>query len=275
MNDEAVNAIAELARRGTELEVKTFDSNGVPYYRTPEGKAERCEWMLNSPVRKRATPVFHDRESFSRYVNEHETESTRIFANISSPPGGVTAVMDYHEQGPDGSAHWGDHRPRLQLAHSEAFLLWTKHNNQNFDQKAFALFLEENLADIRSPDGASVLECAIHLQGKTSANFQKSIRLENGNQSLQYVEQTISGGGAKGDLEVPKLLELLIPVFKGEVPTSILARLRHRIEGGGVTFRYELHRLQEAVDAGLTQMLETIENETKIAPFRGMDPLIT
>ncbi len=269
MNDEAVNAISELTREGMRMEVQTFEGNDVPYYRTPEGHAETCEQLLDRPVRKRGHPLFHARESFSRYVKEHKRTGTRIFANVAEGPSSMLAVLDYHDPLPDGAAHWAEHKASFNMAYSEAFKIWRAQDNKIFEQKAFALFLEENLVDIRTPDGASVLECAIHLQGKTSANFEKAIRLENGNQSLQYIETTVARGGVRGDLEVPKQLELMIPVFRGELPVSILAKLRHRIEGGAVTFRYELHRIQEVMESALTYMLETVEKETEIEPFRG------
>lgn len=266
MTDDAVKEIAKLAREG--MDVQREGVKGIPFVRNAEdGTPHQVEWALEYPVRKRGCPIFHDCNSFIRYVKEHKDDFTRIFAD-----GGmrVEAVIDYHSTGEDHSlARWGAHRAVLSLCWSEAWKLWTGSNNKNFSQHDFATFLEDNTKDIAFPDGASILEMALGIEGSTTANFSKAIRLHNGNVELHYVEQTTLNAGPKGKLEIPRGFALGIPIFKGEPATTIEAKLRYRIEGGTISFRYELVRPQEAIDHAVDLIIATIAKETTIDPFRG------
>ena len=102
---------------------------------------------------------------------------------------------------------------------------WASKSEKQFTQSDFAEFIEGNNADILEPSGADMLEVARDLKASNGCNFESKVTPKNGQIQMRYTEQ-IDGKVGTGGLEVPEFFKLSIPVFYGEEPITISARLR-------------------------------------------------
>lgn len=225
------------------------------------------EDLLPNPISKRGNVQLGERESFTRYVNEHKTTSTRLARAVNGD--GFNAVIDFTEAGPDGKGSWCRHHVSFNLRHSPQWKLWNGKNTQHFTQKAFAEFLEDNYPDIVDPAGAAVLDVANTLEVLSTALFRSSQRLDNSTNQLAYETNHSTKAGQKGDLAVPRVFTLEIPIFYGEPAIKLQARLKYSLDDGKVTFWYELVRAQQAVDASVDAMAKEIEAATGLKPYVG------
>ncbi len=109
-------------------------------------------------------------------------------------------------------------------------------------QEEFARFLEDNAPDLLSPDPASMIEIARSMTAKMEINVESAVRTNKG-AIFKYNEVVKAGGlGPAGEFSVPDEFTIQIPVYLGDVPVPIRARLRYQIGGGKLTMWYDLWR---------------------------------
>lgn len=226
------------------------------------------EPYLERPLMAKISVEFHDSESFVAYVNEHKHPNTRIFAAGTRGEQGVLveAVLDFHQR---EAPSWNHNRATLPTAFSPEWQKWTASHNQPKNQRDFAFFIEDSIEHFVEPKGLAMMDLARGLEGTITANFTQASRLDNGDHSFAYTVQTVARAGEKKDLEVPNKFLIEIPVFHGEAAQKVQCRLRYSLEGGKVTWRYEIVNKRDILDNAVASLLANIEKETKIKPFLG------
>lgn len=237
---------------------------GGSYVIIPGGsRIHDLESLLDAPRRIRQRIGFSRLASFCAYVTEFGSDGfTRVF--LQAKTGFARAVLDYHT--PDGAA-WCDHVATFEPALSEEWKRWNSRNGNNFDQRGFALFLEDNAPDIASPPSAEILDVARTLTAKQSVNFKKGIRLDNSTESLTYEETIDAKAGQKGELEIPTGFTLMIPVFEGRPARKLDARLRYKIQDGQLSFHYVLVRPHKVLNEEIDATAADIKKGTGIEPL--------
>jgi uncharacterized protein YfdQ (DUF2303 family) len=238
-----ITAVRDLAREaiGTETGEK------IHFAIVPEGSeiASLKDYQYPfglPPERIIAAPKFQDSASFCSYVNTFKDDRTRVFANAGG--NSFEACLDYHGVGEERKPEFVSHKPSFVLTMSEEWKLWIGKNDQLITQADFAEFLEDNRADIVKPDSATLLEIAKELHAHSDVNFASKINTANGAAVLQF-EETIKTTVSTGRIEMPETFTIKIPVFFGEAPVEITARLRFRITEGKLKFQYKLYRPAE------------------------------
>lgn len=229
-----------------------------------------------------AAVLLKDAESFCKYVKLYRDNRTKIFAK----PGGLSfmAVIDYHGVAnaqpaiTDGSAvapselpspEFLAHRAHLQLITSDQWNLWTARNEKEIPQAEFAEFIEDNYRDISSPPAAKMLQMAREFTAKIDVNFASRVVPKDGTTQLSYVEILSTGqSGDSGTMTVPDTFQILVPVFYGEKPVLVEARLRFRVNSGKLKFTYKLYRPSEVLSDAFKLAV------TAISADLGMDILL-
>lgn len=242
-NAEAVKAVRDLARES----VKTETGEVVHYAIAPAGSQlinlEKVQYPHGLPPdRIIAAPKFQDGDSFCRYVNSFKDDYSRVFANAETRS--FLAALDYHQN--DGIPSFVSHKASFELKYSPEFRLWYGLHDKLVSQNDFAEFLEDNRADIVRPDAATMLEIAKDLQAHSEVTFASKVNTVNGAAVLNYEEQ-IKATVSTGRIEVPETFTIRIPVFFGELPQEITARLRFRISDGKLKFQFKLYRPEETI----------------------------
>ena len=136
-------------------------------------------------------------------------------------------------------------------------------------QEAFAIFIEDHLPDIVDPPAAEMAEIARGLSVNINVKFAKAIRLDNGETQLMYVEEIGGSSGAKGQLKIPQVIKLGLPLFKGGDTYAVEARFRYRIKDGTLSMWYELVRIDRLIADAIEGMAMAVKEHTAPAVYFG------
>lgn len=205
-----------------------------------------------NPNRKTGTVILHAMDSFNEYVAEQGRDGiTHIYADPDSRT--LTAIFNDHAK--EEKAGWRDHRALFTAEYSREFTVWMGANGKPMTQEDFAIFLEDNIADVVEPSGDTLLKVALTLQAKTEVNFSSSKRLDNGQVQLTYTENT-QATASNDAIEIPREFSIGCRLFKNGEGYKIKARLKYRLGNGQVKFWYELDRPLNAVEAAFTLYVE-------------------
>jgi len=232
-------------------------NNSFPYVLLPAGyRYEGKEEILPAPIRKRGGTTLHDAASFIAVVNDQKGEATRLYSTINPPT--FTAIFNDVATAPG----WRDHTAKYNAPLSPEWKTWIASSGKGQNQADFAQFIETNLPDIAEPVGAVVLEVARTLEAKKKVNFASSLRLSDGSTQFTY-EEDVQGSAQKGQLQVPEVFVLAIPVFENGDLWRVEAQLRYRIaDGGKLTIWYELVRPHKVIETAVKELRTTIATET-------------
>lgn len=230
----------------------------------------KIEAAALAPRRKVGIINLADVSSFATYVSQQgNPDNTYIYADPDSRT--LAAVLNDHAIGTDhaGGSLAGrrDHRVIYQAEYSREFAIWLANNGKKMSQEEFAIFLEDNIADVAPsvdgdnlPTGDKLLAVALTLQAKTEVDFKSHKRLDNGEVQLTYNEQTTATAGADNSLTIPREFAIGLRLFKNGEGFKIRARLKYRLSGGKVVFWYELDRPQNSVEAAFKSYVDAAAN---------------
>jgi uncharacterized protein YfdQ (DUF2303 family) len=244
----AVREVARLAQKAIAVvEKETVHYAVVPNDCNVKSLAEFQYPHGVPPERIRAQVKLSDAASFAEYVKKFwNPHATVVFAQPERFS--FLAVVDYHQSADEANEEYPsfcDHKATFQMAQDERWKIWIGQDNKPMAQADFAEFVEDNMADIFQPPAADMLEIARDLKAKIDVNFGSSVRSQSGQVQLKYEETVKAGVGPAGIIEVPEDFSIQIPVFYGEQPVVIKARLRFRINQGKLSFHYKLNRPNE------------------------------
>ncbi|WDH77885.1 DUF2303 family protein [Microbacterium esteraromaticum] len=230
-------------------------------YLVPDGDGsleivDTDEWA-DTPRRITANRVVTDAASFASYVNRHKTDGTEVFAHTNSAS--IVAVIDSHE-GTNRDGGWQKHRLTLSLEHSKPWLAWSRADGNWFDQDEFAEFLENRYSEVIDPDPARMIDIATTFEAKKGVDFKSGIRTDSGEVKLQFEETVKAKAGQKGELEIPKKIQLALRPYVGGPIYSIWANFRYRITASGLRLGFILERPENILDAAFADVVTDVVN---------------
>lgn len=217
--------------------------------------------------RIKSVVTFDERESLIDYLKRYALAGSIIVADFDRLA--AIAEIDHHEVSADNRAPGAvgamRHTATLQLRPSEEWTRWDEFEGEFHSQDDFALFLEENATDVLDPDSATMIEISRDLEAVQNAGFKSSVRLDNGDRAFIYETETTT----KNEVRVPTRFKLSIPLYQGEPPEEIEARLRWRPTGGGIVFKFEWHRVEYVRQAWFRQIVTSIVENSGVPAFYG------
>lgn len=262
-------------------------------YALPQGATVKeldIEKYLDRPTRKRGTYAFEDAKSFVAFVNREKTDETVIFASRSGQS--FTAVFNGNEavnlgegQGSrisgQGEPGWGDYKATFNCPLSPEWKVWTEKDGDKMSQVEFATFIDDNAVDIirptvsgtdvpdaSYPDSSMMQIASRTLEARNDVSFASAVRLNNGEVQFKY-EETINGAVQGGMFEVPQKFAVGIPVYAGTAPWLITAKLRYRIERGGLSMWFDFERLFKVKERAFDEAKAEIASGTGVPIFLG------
>jgi uncharacterized protein YfdQ (DUF2303 family) len=218
------------------------------------------------PERIIANVSLADADSFCEYCLLYADDRMRVFADPLAQR--FLSVLDYHGAGSDRKPEFCDHRASYKMTLSEQWKTWFGKNNVLFTQNDFADFVEDQTRDFLSPDAATMLEVARDLHAHTDVNFDSKIVPRNGQIALKYTE-TISSGVGTGNLEVPELFIISIPVFFGQDKIAIQIRLRFRVSQGKLSFQYKINSATDILNNAFNSSVLEVGDKLKTKVLLG------
>lgn len=271
-SEEAFGAIVDLSRATGDPQVPA--NGNAPYAVIPSDcKIEDLsKFVYNEhrerPERARGTAKVLDGASFCEYFTLFRDANSRVFADETR--GVLLAVLDHHESrgGAGSDPRWGQHRIELTMRASKEWQIWTGQDGKKQTQVEFAEFIEDNAPDIIQPPAAAMLEVARDLSAKTDVDFGSAIRLSDGSVQFKYSEQVRATVGA-GQIQVPDQFDIAIPIYIGTERVRLTARLRYRINGGKLTFWYNLLRAEAAAREAFDAVRAAIGDTLSLTVING------
>lgn len=224
------------------------------------------------PFRKKGIIELDDIDSFIAYYTGNNETHKAIYASLE-PLSFVGLLNDHLPESGGGKQGWRDYGCRYTPRHSKEWAAWTGRNKNPFEgNDAFAEWLEDNLVDVIEPDNGKLLEIAINFKVNSTASFSNVKRLADGNTQMHYTN-TVEGKSSTsaGEVKIPELFVIEIPVFQGRNATKyrVEARFRFRLHGGNLRIAYELVRPHKVIEQAFCDLVDKIANEATTAVLYG------
>jgi len=275
VNKDALEYMFQLGeRQSTFSSVQKYNEDGsVPFIIVPGADGLKVvnlseELKKANPDRKRINLEFFDVSSFVEYVNEHKSDSTRIFVENQQAPYKFTAIIDYHEPGAAGMANWMTHRASLILRASDEFSAWKGMNKKSFEQAGFVEFLKDRRRDIFTPSGATLMEIALTLEATTQSRVTSKVRTNTGIH-IEFKEDVNAKAGINSSLDIPEEIQLNIPIFQGMPCIPLNAEFIFRINSGTLIFAYRLIEIDTIIQNAVKSTQALIRENTNLPCFIG------
>lgn len=229
---------------------------------TVENLAPLFQYYRDHPARKTGQAIALTFDTFCLLTERHKTVHSAIFANTEWKKPSFTAVIDYHQNETAGLADNGKHRVHYAFPLSEEWQAWIAQDAKAMDQKEFAWFLEDRVAELASPTDhervtleaqfattlatpAQVVELSRGLKVNVDTQVKVSTVLQSGEGQIAW-EETHNGADGK-PIKVPGMFILNItPFFMGE-KVRVPVRLRYRPKDGKMIWFYQIYRPDIAI----------------------------
>lgn len=198
-------------------------------------------------------------QSMLDYLERYKTNDTVLFAGETR----ITAVLDYFAQDPTGltpgmPAHC-KHVAVLFLTSSESWTKWTRADGVMMAQADFARLIDENRVDISSPDAATVLETVLAFENVRTSKFTQVARTNSSAVDFEFSE---GSNGTPRQAKIPTQFNLTLPVFVGEAPVTIEAKLRwdfDKAEPPQLKLGLSLMRVQTTLEQAIERVIERLK----------------
>ncbi len=229
------------------------------------GAADQTGVQAVFPPTKPRNARMDDLESFIAYVEEQASAhlGARVYAEME-PGVRFTLVIDDEQDGK--RLQWRDNRCTYQPRYSKEWETWVSHSGpkHKFDgNEDFALFIENNMPDVISPQATDLLSIVKHFRVSESREWSNKVELANGAAHLSY-RRVVEGQSTTnmGDtVAIPEAIVLEIPIFAGlKSPRySVNGRFRYRPNGAALKLWYELVRPHKVVELAFRDLLDQIQ----------------
>lgn len=284
---------AALAFAAARLHARVETVDGISVILTPTG-AQSIKVLVDEwdefPERAIGSANLTTEAAFAAHVLRQKSASSVVFADDTRQAPKLVAVYDYHDEQTAGRLgqprHLG-HRARYAPALSDEWVGWNRQAGAGFvDAAAFAEFVESNILDVVAAPSQSetliqlrdvlggewatpsqLMELSRGLQLSISETVKSGTRLSSGEIQVQFEQKHADGSG--GDLRVPTLFAVGIPVFRDGPRYQIAMRLRYRVHAGKVSWAIAPHRMDAAWDHAFAEILTRLAEVTAIPMFRG------
>jgi uncharacterized protein YfdQ (DUF2303 family) len=268
-----IEALAIVTRSGIEaVPAKVFDeSRDKPRFRT-------------------GTATFFDLDSFIAHVNRFRDSDSIVFANNDRSKPSLLSVLDYHREGSSSDPAFLQHRGRFAFPLSDEWKAWNEVNGENMEMVEFAAFLEDRIIDVlpaeninlsgdqrrfvealggeqRIASPAKLMELSRGLQVFEHSEVSSAAKLASGESKMTFSSQHVDAQG--GELKVPSLFVIAIPVFVNGPTYQVLVRLRYRKVGAKLVFFTELWRTDRVFDHAFDEAIAQVGTDTGLPVLLG------
>lgn len=265
---EAVAHLVRLAANAAPIDLNTGeDADTTLLVRASYGSKVEItdlEGYLEQPRHARGGAELHDADSFAKYVSRLVgTPEGPMVAQASlwadDEARSVVCVFNDHTDG--AAPGWRDLRARFTARVDKDWERWRAQDSKMMTQLAFGEFLQDMVHTIVEPAAAALMQTAMTFTARRGLQFESAARIDTGDINLVYKETT-KAEAAKGNIEMPSSVVIQTPVFYGQAPIQIRARLRPRITPDGLQVGYVLQRPDLAERTSFDEIVTTIDQNT-------------
>ncbi len=244
----------------------------------------------DAPRRRKGRATLLDLASFIEHTNRFKDGDSLVFANNDRRSPTMTAVLNYHRAGSDADPRFGDHRGFFAFPLSDEWKAWSGVDGEAMKMRDFAAFLEDRIIDVlpvtqvgfndeqqrfvdalggnrRIADPAKLMELSTGLQVFENSEVSSAVKLASGEASMTFTSQHVDAGG--GQLNVPSMFVIAIPVFTNGPAYQVVVRLRYRKVGADLLFFTEMWRTDRVFDHAVDEAVEKVKADTGLPVLLG------
>lgn len=197
----------------------------------PEGySVHSLEDFQTAPNKIVAAPKFRDVASLSAYLARFEREESVALSRLAENE--IRVVIDHHVD--SGTAAWAKHTATFKACFTPEYQAWREIDRKPIGQVTALEFLEERAIDVVEPGAADIMDIIMNFDALKRVTFRQSTRLHDGQRQFLYHEEN----EVKGQINLPEMIALRLPVYEGMEPDVIKVRIRYRIDDGKLTFAF-------------------------------------
>lgn len=287
----------QLLQRGSTEEVSVLIiPNGM--------NAVDCKPFLESqrrfPSRPTGTSVHQTLASIIAHANQHKGPGSAAWCSIEGAAASLVVVYDYHLNNSDKSeangldaddengARWCSFGASYAFPISPEFAAWKALAGKAMSQAEMAAFLEDHLHEV----------CATGEEGERATKLAESLGLNlasastllgfarrsaatvnlfvsekrdpnTGAVELIYQEEVNHQTEDRAKLTPPGVFAIRVPVLQGGTEYRLAVRLRSTVKGRGVTWSFEVFRVDNALTLAVEEELARLSEATGLFVYRG------
>lgn len=259
------------------------------------------------PARRKGTAHIDELQSLIDWGNRFKGDDSALFAKPDMAAPKLTCIADYHAQGAadhtspsgDPSARHCHHKAIYAFPLSDEWKAWMAVSGEALDKDEMGEFIEANAKDVMDPTPAilngkeadakeawekRLIATANQIEGKfgqlhqllqMSKQFQVfeksdlsiTTNRDTGEAQINFVSEHKDEKGKP--LNIPNLIIITIPVFRGGAPYRIPVRFRYRKSGSTVKFILTPYNPEKAFEAAFKEAVEKAQEETNLPLFYG------
>lgn len=269
--------------------------------------AHRTAAEYLKPARRKGTAKLTDLQSLINWANRFKGGTSALFANPNMDAPSLTCIADYHAEGAidpdnvagDPTARHCHHRAIYDFPLSDEWNAWMAISGVPLKKDDMGEFIEANAKDIMDPTPAvlkgkesdknaawenRLVNTALQIEGHygqlaqllaMSKQFQvyetsdltvKTNR-DTGESEIQFTNEHKDATGKP--LNIPNLIIIAIPVFRGGALYRMPVRFRYRKSGGQITFIMSIYTPEKAFEASFKEALSVATIATALPLFMG------
>lgn len=259
------------------------------------------------PLKRKGTAHLADLQSLIAWANRFKGDTSVLFAKPDMTSPTLTCVADYHAEGPinpldpqgDPTARHCHHRAVYDFPLSDEWKAWMAVSGKAQEKDDLGEFIEAQAKDIMDPTPAvlagkegtknadwenRLIATARKIEGRygqlsqllaMSKQFQVyeqsdlkvSTNRDTGEAEVQFLNEHKGADGKP--LNIPNLIIIAIPVFRGGAPYRMPVRFRYRKSGGTIKFILTVYNPEKAFEAAFNEAVAQATRETELPTFMG------
>lgn len=243
-------------------------------------------------------------DSLIRHAQEFKRPNSAAWCSIAISGASVSAsvlvIYDYHHgntaPAPDcgapgllnDGARWCRFGASYSFPTAREFKAWLDVSGKAMSQAEMAAFLEDHLGDVASPEDAgpraNALAQLLEVQLSSASSLLGFSRRSAATVSMYVAEKRDPTTGAVSLIyqeEVnhqtedrvvtapPSVFAITVPVLEGGAAYRLPVRIKAAVKGRGVTWTFEVYRLDQAAKTAVDEEVARFAAETGIAVYRG------
>lgn len=262
----------------------------IPSGMSAQGVKPFLDAYLKKPERRKGVATVYDIESFVTLTNRFKDVNSAIFKKSeyrdNSFSAGLKAILNYNPDEADNSkADNRDHVVQYNFPITIELKTWLEANGNPMSTKDFAVFLEDNIADLVIADNdhfhtrfgengvpafatpSKIMELSRGIEVRVDQKVTQAYRVSDGSFAMQFTSENNDVTGQP--LKLPEWFCLGIPVFENGAFVQIPVRLRFRVSGGQVNWHFELYRAGDVFKRVFEDACEKVGTDTALPIFNG------
>jgi hypothetical protein len=293
----------------SELDLTKANLISLPHHRNTENLTaairDAAEYL--KPARRKGTAQLDDLQSLIDWSVRFKGDTSALFALPDMTAPKLTCVADYHAKGPidpntatgDAGARHCHHKAIYSFPLSDEWKAWMTISGKGLDKDDMGEFIEANAKDIMDPTPAilkgkesdknenwenRLIATANQIEGKfgqlhqllqmskqfqvhEKSNLSVTTNRDTGEAEISFVSEHSDGNGKP--LNVPNLIIITIPVFRGGAPYRMAVRFRYSKNGGNIKFVLTPYNPEKSFEAAFKLAVEEAKEKTALPLFYG------